>query len=181
VRLTPVPHRGRVTAAGYSSIYWVRADGTVAEQRAIDENGRFTYDLTPTQEYAVLVGNAPLLVTRQFQTNADGELQIDPPAVPQRQLRVAIAESSTKDKAVIGLWVDGMRIPVSVLSAHQIARRQPWFARKQQPLALREIYAAQGLAVAIGPDVDFITTALDDPNLFAGQAPIPVTDSFTIQ
>jgi hypothetical protein len=113
--------------------------------------------------------------------NADGELLIDAPAVPQRQLRVAIGESSVRDKVVIALWVDGLRIPVSVLSAHQIARRQPWFARKQQPLPLREIYAAQGLAVAIGPEVDFITTALDDPTLFAGQSPIPVKDVFTIE
>jgi len=100
--------------------------------------------------------------------------------VPQRQLQIAVAESSALDKAVIALWVDGMRVPVTVLSAHQIARRLPWFATKQRPLALREIYAAEGLAVAIGPDVAFITTTLDDPNLFAGQTPIPVTDAMTI-
>jgi len=73
LRLAPVAHRGRVSAAGYSVFYWVRPDGTVAEQRAVGEDGRFTYDLTPTQEYAVLVGSAPLLVTRHFRMNGEGD------------------------------------------------------------------------------------------------------------
>lgn len=37
-------------------------------------------------------------VTRRFHLNEDGELQIDPPAVPQRQLRITIAESSAHEK-----------------------------------------------------------------------------------
>jgi hypothetical protein len=181
LRLVPLTGTGRVMAAGYSTIFWVRPDGTIVERKRVDEEtGRFSYELIPRDEHVVLSGTAPLLVTRAFRRDPAGELQIEVPPAPQRQLRVTIADSSPQEKAVIGLWVDGLRVPVRALSAHQIARREPWFAVKGQPLLLREIYAAQGLAVAIGPDVDFITTSLEDPNLFAGKTPIPVSGEFTI-
>jgi len=168
-------YRGRVASTGYSQIVWARPDGTIFQRASIDADGTFTYTTPWHDEHAILIGTAPMLVTSLKPFSPDAELEIVPPAVTgTKRVRISLANEYPQAKAVIGLWINGLRVPMSVLGAHQFRRHTGWFVSKTQPLVIADLYANDTLSIAVGPDVDFLTNGIDDPMIFSGRAPIVV-------
>lgn len=175
--LSPVAGKGRVTAPGYSQITWARPDGSLIEQASIDAEGRFAFSTAWNEGHAVLVGTAPLFVTSQKTLDEKGELVIAPPvAGATKAVRFTISPSYPQEKVVLGLWVNGLRVPTSVLGTHQRKRRQPWFVTKTQDLTIADLFAGDVVSVVAGPDVDFFPRegGIDNPMIFAGRAPVEV-------
>jgi hypothetical protein len=183
ITLQPEFLKGRVTGPGYSVLSWVQPNGTLAHEVAIDGDGRFTYDRPWNEGHVVLTGQAPLFVLASPTFDGD-ELVITPPApAPTKTISLSLSAAHPQRTAVVGVWLNGLHIPTTVLSRHLLSRRQNWFASKGRPLVLQDVFAADVVSVVAGPEVEFLGAGgVNSAAPFAGRTPVPVrTNEFVIE
>jgi hypothetical protein len=165
---------GRVLAGGYSHIFWTTRAGAVTEAASIEPDGTFRYrqDHGP-EEVVVLVGEAPLYVARSTSHDDGGNLTIPIATASKHDISVRLADRSRRNKAMLGLWVDGVFIAPRALRMHQIRRRQPMFVGKSTPGVKLLDIAGDSIMIVAGPDPDLVPpgTDLSAPSAFQGTEP----------
>jgi hypothetical protein len=173
VRLAPFGKKGIVHGRGYSTVYWVRPDGTISERAPIDDQGEFHYTATHEADHLVLVGAAPLWVTAAPTVPSRQErLELHPPDGVERSIRFRIGEANPRQNATVLLWVNGLPVPIAALSEHQRYRGQPWLIVDRRAMLVSGLFGSDSLAAAEGPDPDTYP-GFFDPHaaIFAGRQP----------
>ncbi len=156
IALRPAAERHAHVGTGkYSLAYWCLADGTVTEHAAVDENGDIRFHLNHgAPEYTVLVGASPLYVIPAVSADPGGlPTEIAPPGLSAtRAIRIAVAPSLKQSTAIIGLVVNGVRIPQSAFAQHQRFRRAPFMLIGRAAVEVYDIYTTDIVDVILGPD-----------------------------
>jgi hypothetical protein len=148
----------------------VKSDGTVAQQIKVNEKGEFWFDQPGANEHIVIVGSAPL-VAAPVPLHIGDVYKIDVGAQAPRAIEIRLGAEFPQERAIFGLTMNGLRIPIRALVQHQRSRKQGWYLTKGVPLTIRDIDSNAAIIALTGPDPKAFNGSLDNPALFSGQVP----------
>jgi hypothetical protein len=118
-------HEGVVRYPGVRSgrVVWVSPSGEETESANIKPDGSFSYSgqHAPGEPAFVVSPTAPLLSFRQPTVEGDQPLEVTYPA-PPRSFRVSLSSSAREPKGFLGMVLDGVIVPMHLLSEHLLAR-----------------------------------------------------------
>ncbi len=161
--------RGRVSSPGYDRVYWSRPDGTLTEVVQVERDGTFQYqEPHGPDEFVVLVGSAPMYFVPAPQPTGE-VLEIAVHSTGSQTITASLDEQSSRNSALIALWVDGVLVPSQALHTHQLMRRQSAWIVDRAPATFGDLPEGN-LMLAAGPDPAVLPPGSDftSPALFVG-------------
>lgn len=142
---------GHVAGAVRGRVFFVRADGTVAERALIGPDGSFGFRTAHgAPEYLVVVSDLPLAVVSLPATIPE-PWEVAVPVAAVRNIDVSIAKQTAQPDAYLGLVVGGRYVPNQAFSFHQTLRGQDSDVYGGGPLAIPNILATGPITVILGP------------------------------
>lgn len=153
LRFEPVAVRGRIAGhRGRALLAWVDPGGTVREQVAIADDGRFAFRKQhPAGSYLVYTSTSrPLTVLPSPLAGSVSGVVIELPNAPVRSFAVTV--KSAARNGFIGVWIGGRYVPLDLLAFHHDHRGFDITAKPNRPVYLRDLAETGPITVAFAPE-----------------------------
>lgn len=149
VQFDPAGMRGRVEGhSGFGSIAIVNATGVLLEDVQIDPDGAFRFRLPhAAPEHLVYISESRPLTVLPLPLVPPAELVVQIPAVPVRSFNVTVPNMRA-DLGYLGIWVDGMFVPVQTFNTHMEMRGLDSLIHRGTNLRVTDIAETGTISVA---------------------------------